>query len=370
MTETTGRPRWRTKSREAPEARRPLLRSREASARAASAPSCGALARRHRHLRARLVGQCGGLFQISDRDFARHAGRLDRPVGRLALRRAAEARGAVVVSVSQSGKSPDIVSLQAAAQAAGAFAIAVVNDAGSPLAKGADAVLPLHSGVERSVAATKTFLSSAAILAALVAEWRGDASLTEAIRELPQVLDKALACRLVRGSAGFARSKFGLCGGPRTGSAHRRRGSPEAEGNGGAACGSLQRRRGHAWPASTGRDRDFQSSPCAPATRRSRRWAKQYRRLGNAGAKVFVAEAGEARPGRLPVTCSGSPLLDPLVMLLVLLCACRAAGAGSRPRSRPAEPPEKNYGDHVMTLQALKGARIFTASASSTVTRF
>ena len=101
-------------------------------------------------------------------------------------------RGAVMVSVSQSGQSPDIVSLQLAAQAAGAFAIAVVNDAGSPLAKAADAVLPFHSGEERSVAATKTFLSSAAILAALVAEWRSDPALTKAVRELPEVLEQAL----------------------------------------------------------------------------------------------------------------------------------------------------------------------------------
>src|SRR5438067_1287548 len=36
-------------------------------------------------------------------------------------------KGSVVISVSQSGKSPDIVALQAAAREAGAFAIAIVN---------------------------------------------------------------------------------------------------------------------------------------------------------------------------------------------------------------------------------------------------
>lgn len=56
-------------------------------------------------------------------------------------------RDAVVVSVSQSGRSPDIVALQHAARRAGALAVAVVNDTGSPLAFGADVVIPLHSGL-------------------------------------------------------------------------------------------------------------------------------------------------------------------------------------------------------------------------------
>lgn len=101
--------------------------------------------------------------------------------------------GAVVVSVSQSGQSPDIVALQAAARAAGAFSIAVVNAESSPLAAGADAVVPLGAGVERSVAATKTCLASAAALAALVAEWRDDPALRAAVAGLPQALDAALA---------------------------------------------------------------------------------------------------------------------------------------------------------------------------------
>jgi len=101
-------------------------------------------------------------------------------------------KGAVVVSVSQSGQSPDIVALQAAARQAGAFAIAVVNQAGSPLAQTADAVIPLHAGEEASVAATKSCIASAAALAALVAEWRDDAALRDAVVRLPQALAATL----------------------------------------------------------------------------------------------------------------------------------------------------------------------------------
>lgn len=99
--------------------------------------------------------------------------------------------GAVVISVSQSGQSPDIVALQGAARAAGAYSIAVVNQEGSPLAGGADAVVPLGAGVERSVAATKSCVASAAALAALVAEWAGDAALAAAVARLPEALAAA-----------------------------------------------------------------------------------------------------------------------------------------------------------------------------------
>jgi glucosamine--fructose-6-phosphate aminotransferase (isomerizing) len=99
---------------------------------------------------------------------------------------------AVVISVSQSGQSPDIVSLQAAAREAGAFAIAVVNQADSPLASNADAVIPLHAGLEKSVAATKTCLASAVALAALVAEWRDEADLRQAVAHLPEALEATL----------------------------------------------------------------------------------------------------------------------------------------------------------------------------------
>ena len=103
-------------------------------------------------------------------------------------------KNAVVVSVSQSGQSPDIVALQAAAREAGAFSIAVVNQDASPLALGADAVIPIGAGVERSVAATKSCLASAVALAAIVAEWSRDDALRAAVARLPEALDAALLC--------------------------------------------------------------------------------------------------------------------------------------------------------------------------------
>src|SRR5690348_13768003 len=65
-------------------------------------------------------------------------------------------RNAVVVGISQSGESTDIVEVVRAARAQGAFTLAVTSGASSTLAAVADETALCHSGVERSVAATKT----------------------------------------------------------------------------------------------------------------------------------------------------------------------------------------------------------------------
>ncbi len=98
-------------------------------------------------------------------------------------------RDAVAVTISQSGRSPDILAMQSAAREAGAFTVALVNDAGSPAALEADALLPLHAGEERSVAATKTMIASLVDGASLVAHWSGDADLRAALDDLPALLD-------------------------------------------------------------------------------------------------------------------------------------------------------------------------------------
>ncbi len=118
----------------------------------------------------------------------------------------------VAVSVSQSGRSPDIVEMQRAARRGGALTIAFVNDAASPLATEAEALMPLWAGVERSVAATKSMIAGLVAGASLVAEWRDDAPLRTALAGLPQILGEQRAAppeTLVETLAG-ARSAFVL----------------------------------------------------------------------------------------------------------------------------------------------------------------
>ncbi len=222
--------------------------------------------------------------------------------------------GAVMVCVSQSGQSPDILSLQASARTAGAFAIAVVNDVNAPLAQGADAVLPLPSGPERSVAATKTVLSSAAILASLVAEWRGDAPLAKAARALPEALGKALEADWAEALPVLreAQSAYVVGRGPAFAIAAeaalklKETASLHAEAFSGAEVmhGPVQLvEKGFPVIAFRPGDAAFDVMGEAAA------------RLESAGGKVFVAEQGLPRPGRLPVSPSGHALLDPLCML-------------------------------------------------------
>jgi glucosamine--fructose-6-phosphate aminotransferase (isomerizing) len=101
--------------------------------------------------------------------------------------------GAVAIAISQSGRSPDILAMQGAAKDQGALTIAFVNDEASPLAREANAVLPLRAGLERSVAATKSMIAALIAGAALVAHWGDDSELLAALTKLPSVLDSSSA---------------------------------------------------------------------------------------------------------------------------------------------------------------------------------
>ncbi len=100
---------------------------------------------------------------------------------------------ALVLGLSQSGASPDIVQSLEAATQGGAATIAIVNHTDSPLARAAAHVLSQRAGEERSVAATKSFMLTCVVLARLVATWRADASLLAALEGLPERLEAAIA---------------------------------------------------------------------------------------------------------------------------------------------------------------------------------
>lgn len=101
--------------------------------------------------------------------------------------------GAVMIALSQSGRSPDLVAAAEAAKARGALLVALVNDEASPLAAAADVVIPLCAGPERSVAATKSFIAALSALLHLLAEWTRDPALDAALAALPDALDQAWA---------------------------------------------------------------------------------------------------------------------------------------------------------------------------------
>jgi len=100
--------------------------------------------------------------------------------------------GALVIAISQSGRSPDIVSVIQAARAQGRPTLAITNHPASPLAEAAEHVLPIHAGEERSIAATKTYTTSLAAVALLSAARAGPAEAWAALTRLPEQMQAAL----------------------------------------------------------------------------------------------------------------------------------------------------------------------------------
>lgn len=100
---------------------------------------------------------------------------------------------ALVLVISQSGRSPDILAQVEMAKRSGAMVVALVNDSSSPLAEQAHFVLPLHVGAEKAVAATKSYLATLSAILQLVAVWSGNHELQQALAQLPQSLRAAIA---------------------------------------------------------------------------------------------------------------------------------------------------------------------------------
>jgi glucosamine--fructose-6-phosphate aminotransferase (isomerizing) len=96
-------------------------------------------------------------------------------------------RGALAIGVSQSGETPEIVAALAYAGARGALTAAITNDGQSAIAREADHPLVTRAGVERSVAATKTFTAQLAAFAALAAAL-GASSLREGLASIPDLM--------------------------------------------------------------------------------------------------------------------------------------------------------------------------------------
>lgn len=117
------------------------------------------------------------------------------PMSLLTLNRAPlNVKNALAIAISQSGQSPDVVEPIKFFREGGATTVALVNDAQSPLAQGAQWTLPLHAGPELSVAATKSFITSLVAGARLAGHWQNDAEFLAGIADLPQALDRA--CQL------------------------------------------------------------------------------------------------------------------------------------------------------------------------------
>lgn len=100
---------------------------------------------------------------------------------------------ALVVGISQSGQSPDIISVLDEARRQGVATIAITNDPASPLAAAAQHVLELHAGEERSTAATKTYTAQLAALALLSMSMTDAPIRPGALDSIPGAMEQALS---------------------------------------------------------------------------------------------------------------------------------------------------------------------------------
>ena len=102
-------------------------------------------------------------------------------------------RNVLVLGISQSGQSEDIVEVLAVAGKQGALTAAITSDKSSPLADAAAHVLLLDERPEKSVAATKTFSGSLAILALLSAALEKDTERLAGLECLPAMMERTIA---------------------------------------------------------------------------------------------------------------------------------------------------------------------------------
>ncbi|MEM7300667.1 MAG: SIS domain-containing protein [Pseudomonadota bacterium] len=97
------------------------------------------------------------------------------------------------LAISQSGKSPDIVSMVQSARRGGAFILALTNNPQSPLSSSSNVTIDIRAGTESSVAATKTFVNSVYAGLLLLAHWKNDADLLQALEHLPELAERAIS---------------------------------------------------------------------------------------------------------------------------------------------------------------------------------
>ncbi len=100
---------------------------------------------------------------------------------------------ALVIGISQSGQSPDIVSVLREAKKQKRPTLCITNNPESPLADTSDFIIPLHAGKERAVAATKTYTASLAAIALLSSCLSEDRVRQDEIQRTPQKLDQVIA---------------------------------------------------------------------------------------------------------------------------------------------------------------------------------
>lgn len=240
------------------------------------------------------------------------------------------------IGISQSGKSPDIVAMLESARRSGATTIAITNTSASPLAEAANHVVDICAGAEQSVAATKTFVTSAVAELALLAEWSGDERLGKVLDGLPEALANALDCdwsALVEATAD-ANSLYVLGRGPGAAIASEAALKfKETSGLHAEAYSTAEVLHGPAAIVQHG----FPVLALCVADKARDSILETCARLAGQGGQVFVTDPQPGAGTALPVARTGHPLTDPIALVVSFYGFIEAL---SRRRGfNPDEPP-------------------------------
>lgn len=98
----------------------------------------------------------------------------------------------LVIGISQSGAAADVLEVMRQAKNSGAVTLTITNTLGSPLAEVSDFHLYCDAGLEKSVAATKTFGSQLYLIANFVAMWAENDNLLADLKKIPDNIGKVL----------------------------------------------------------------------------------------------------------------------------------------------------------------------------------
>lgn len=251
-------------------------------------------------------------------------------------RRPLALRDQLFLTISQSGRSDDLIEMARMARAAGAVTAAIVNDAHSPLADAAEIVLPMAAGPEFGIAATKSFVASLAALLRMVAAWKGDDTMTLAAARLPERLGAAvqLEWNEAVGPLAEAASLISIGRGPTLAIARE---------------AALKLKETCALHAESFSAAEFRHGPIAlvsasfpilafkVADESADSFSSLLDDLRHKGARVLFTEPGEPRSNRLPALTAEHPDADAICLIqsfyafLPKLAACRGTDI-DRPR--------------------------------------
>lgn len=222
---------------------------------------------------------------------------------------------AAAISISQSGKSPDIVALAQSAAKAGALTVSLTNTHPSPLSEASAYPVDIKAGPELAVAATKSFFNSVLAGLAILSEWTADDELRRSIQQLPEKLAEAtkLDWQELSAELGQAESLYMLGRGPslaiaseaalkfkETSEIHAEAYSSAEVLHGPVAL--VERR----FPVITFAARDA-ALPSVMETADG---------LAEKGALAFITADGAQHARRLPFVATGHPLTDALALIV------------------------------------------------------